>query len=83
MIKGDLLLSNQQLAMRYRLTSLNEVESEILRFRLQDLTVEEIVERLEIDRHEVESRTVEIFAKLNVATLLQALNLVDKAAQII
>ena len=83
MIKGDLLLSNQQLAMRYRLTSLNEVESEILRFRLQDLTVEEIVERLEIDRHEVESRTVEIFAKLNVATLLQALNLVDRAAQII
>lgn len=83
MIKGDLLLSNQQLAMRYRLTSLNEVESEILRFRLQDLTVEEIVERLEIDRHEVESRTVEIFAKLNVATLLQALNLVDEAARII
>lgn len=83
MIKGDLLLSNQKLAMRYRLTSLNEVESEILRFRLQDLTVEEIVERLEIDRHEVESRTVEIFAKLNVATLLQALNLVDEAARII
>ena len=83
MIEGDLLLSNQQLAMRYRLTSLNEVESEIFRFQLQNLTVEEIAERLKIDRHEVESRTVEIFAKLNVATLLQALNLVDKAAQII
>ena len=83
MIEGDLLFSNQQLAMRYRLTSLNEVESEIFRFQLQNLTVEEIAERLKIDRHEVESRTVEIFAKLNVATLLQALNLVDKAAQII
>ena len=73
---------SQQHEARDRLASLNSVETEVLLLRLQNLSTEEVAERLEISQDTVESHCNHILTKLNVETLIQALNLVEIAARL-
>ncbi len=66
---------------RDRLATLNAVETEVLCLLLQNLSTEVIAGRLAIDKPTVELHHAEIFAKLDVVTLIQVLNLVDTAAR--
>ena len=86
---GQLRLSNpefstigQQYEAFDRLASLNAVETEVLLLRLQNLSTEEVAERLKLSQDAVESHFIVILTKLGVETLIQALNLVDIAARL-
>ena len=81
-ISADLSTISQTHGARDRLTSLSTIETEVLFLRLRNLSSEEVAERLEISQDTVESHCTDVLAKLNVETLIQALNLVDIAARL-
>ncbi len=82
LVSPDLSTIYQQYDVCDRLASLNSFETEVLLLRLQNLSIPEVAERLEIDPSAAESHCIEILTKLKVKTLIQALNLVDVTARL-
>ncbi len=83
MFIGDFRTIRCPMSARDRLATLSAMETEVLCLLLQNLSTEAIAEQLAIDRQAVELHHAEIFAKLDVVTLIQVLNLVDTAARLV